>query len=539
MTSLVQPQDLILAPRLGPQRAAALLRRYGFRDAARADANLQAIADEPRSRERLAAIIRELLDGLARSADPDQALDYLERFTRATLNKVHLLSYLHDSPYTLGLLATLFGSSPFLSEILIRNPTYVYWVADQQLLRQPRGKRILQAELTAALRPLRSPERKFDLLRRFKRRELLRIGARDLLQLCAVDATATALSDLADAVIQKALEVSAEAVIAEIGGPKAGRRHAAGRGFAVIAMGKLGGSELNFSSDVDLIYIHGTGAPAAAGRGQTRAPIDPAEFYSRLARALTTGLCTITHEGYLYRVDLRLRPLGSTGPMVFALRDVRRHYATLGQTWERLALLKARPIAGDRAVGQGFVRQVTGFMFQPPLTPALVEDVRRIKQKIDRKIAAKGQARRNVKLGLGGIREIEFIVQTLQVGFGARRRRLRDRNTLAALDQLERLRLLAAPTCAALRHAYRFLRDVEHKLQMVGEAQTHSLPPQAAELRRCALRLGYRDAADGDASTRFLRYYQMHTTAVNRIFRERFDPPASAEGIAPAITRRR
>src|SRR5262245_59734410 len=194
-------KDLLLAPRLDPQQAIALLKPYGFKEPAKADANLQTLADDAPARRSLADILEEFLDNISQLADPDQALNYFERFARAAVNKIHLFSYLNDSPRTLVILAKTFGGSPYMAEILIRDPHYLYWVTDPQILYSVRKKREIERELSRALKTLADERKRLDYLRVIKRREMLQIGVRDLLRLCSVEETLAALSTLAEALI--------------------------------------------------------------------------------------------------------------------------------------------------------------------------------------------------------------------------------------------------------------------------------------------------------------------------------------------------
>ncbi|HEY4484956.1 MAG TPA: glutamate-ammonia-ligase adenylyltransferase, partial [Nitrospiria bacterium] len=418
-------KDLLLAPELPPETAAAMLVPYGFRKPRIADENLQLMANEPRSRQILAAILPELLGCLSDSPDPDQALIFLERFTRAALNKNQMLSHLQESPRTLSLLSTVFGTSPFLAEILIRTPVYLYWLSDPAVLERGPTKREMERELSGMLKPTPSAARRKDLLRIFKRKAMLRIGVRDLLRIAPVVETTEALSDLADVLIGQAFGIS-EALVRGRLGRRAPPRSAS-RALTVLGMGKLGGRELNFSSDVDLIYFYRAGK---SGR------ISAGEYFKELCQEMTTALSGVTNEGHVFRVDLNLRPEGKMGSIACPVETAARYYAERGETWERLAMSKARPVAGDAALGRRFLKTISAFVYSKPFDGDLARDVRRMKEKIDRKMAGRGQSRLNVKLGIGGIREIEFIVQTLQVGFGGRITALKARGTLEALERL-------------------------------------------------------------------------------------------------------
>jgi glutamate-ammonia-ligase adenylyltransferase len=494
-------KDLLLAPRLAPEQVIALFGPYRFKEPGKADANLQALADDAPARQSLADILEELLDNASQSADPDQALNYFERFARAAVNKIHLFSYLKDSPRTLEILAKTFGGSPYMAEILIRDPQYLYWVTDPQILDGARKKREIEREMARALRMI-ADERK-------------RIGVRDLLRLCSVEETLADLSTLAEALISAAHWICSSALRREYGIP----RKAFG-GFTILAMGKLGGGELNFSSDVDLIYLYASDQEEVGEDGEA---ISASEYFRRLCQKITVALSEFTSEGYVYRVDLRLRPEGKAGAIAYSLDGFERYYQSRGETWERLALLKAWPVAGDRALGRRFLEMARQFIYDRPFDIKALEEVRVIKRKIDQQMVIRQQRSRNVKLGAGGIREIELIVQTLQVCHGAGTPQIRGRSTMKALGALRDQSLISAEECETLTQAYVFLRDVENKLQMVNDAQTHSLPIDGRELAACARRLGYSDNEPG-AAEQLLRDYQRHTGHVNRIFEEIFSP---------------
>jgi glutamate-ammonia-ligase adenylyltransferase len=511
---------VLLAPRLPAERAAALLRPYGFADPRAADRNLQQIAEDPRARELLAQMLPELLAALARSADPDAALLHLERFMRASLSPVPVLSALAGRPSAVELLCFSFGASPFLAEILVRNPSWFHWLSDPSVLEQPRSREAMADDLDHALATLRSEARQLDALRLAKRRGLLHIAARDLLRLASVDETIVALSSLADVLIQKAWEIADDALRLAHGlPPRPPPRSPQATRFTVLGFGKLGGEELNFSSDVDLVYLYASDR----GRvGRFRGSVKRTDYALSLARRLTSALAARTAEGAVYRVDLRLRPEGGAGAVAHSLPAFRRYYRTRGSAWERLALLKARPLAGDLPLGRGFLEAVEPFLFERPFDADAVRAVLRMKRESDRRLAERGESSLHVKLGTGGIREVELIVQALQLRHGRRRRSLRQRGSLAALHALREAGILPEPETSTLARAYLFLRDVENKLQMAADTQVHSLPRSASELRACALKLGYRDEPHARAEAALRGDYAARTDAVHRIFLDVF-----------------
>jgi [glutamine synthetase] adenylyltransferase / [glutamine synthetase]-adenylyl-L-tyrosine phosphorylase len=403
------------------------------------------------------------------------------------------------------LFARVCEASDFLGDLLQRDPELLRWVAGPEVLMGPRPPSTLRRELSAALRLQRTEDERLDALRVFKRRELLRIGVRDVFRLATVPQTLSSLSELAAVLIEAALRVSERALRTEHPSAPALRP----RGFAVIALGKLGGGELNFSSDVDLLYVHASDR----GRGSGRP-----EHYERLARRLTTTLDRSTAEGQVYRVDLRLRPEGRMGSLAHSISNLRRYYAERGQPWERLMLMKACPVAGDRRMGRLFLDTVRRFIYTPHWGPEAVASVWRLHGQVATRTRLRGEEHTNVKLGLGGIREIELAVQTLQARFGGRRTALRQRSTLAALSALRTAGRLTAKDAGALKTAYVFLRDVENKLQMAGDAQVHVIPTDPQTLRGLARTLGYGETGGRDAAQSFLADHARHTAAVHAVF---------------------
>ena len=534
------PAPLLLASERDPRNIRGILTAYGVTDLAQADRNLQSMAGDPHERHQLAAILSILMESIARTADPDQALNHWERLldnvTRSTF-----LDYLHSSPRMLDLLSTIFGNSDSLAFTIIRDPMLVSWLSEENVLSKPSTRAGLEQALRKQLARLTVKELKLAALRRFRRREMLRIGVRDLLRLADVSETTASLSDLAALLIHAAYDIVDADLRRQYGRPMHKNRQ--GRwvetGFAVIGMGKLGGHELNYSSDVDLIYVYasheGETRATQAGAKTEAAGISNEEYFEILSRELTRALSEPTKEGPLFRVDLRLRAEGSVGQLARSLEDYRNYYATRGQIWERLALLKAWPVAGSDEVGKAFLQTVRMFILgrgqaKPGLAgaKAVIEDVRAVKEMIDAKMSDRGHERRNVKLGTGGIREIEFLVQTIQVLAGKAVPALLDRSTLGSLNVFAAKKLLSVKERDALSTAYVFLRDVEHKLQMVHDLQTHSLPDEAEELARCAIRLGYGTEERESGVTQFLADHQLHTDLVNRTFRAFFHQPKTS-----------
>ena len=421
--------------------------------------------------DQFTALAAECLD----SPSPSSALNNLHRYLERTGDPTVFLDTIRQAPPLAEMLITTFGSSQYMADILIRNPGYMYWLMDGRTWEEPDTAAFYTGVLRREVEIFQSVEGKLNAIRRAHRQALLKIGVRDLLGEASVEETTGKLSNLADAITQVVLEV----VSAVSGGNRQSNSHGPDDdgGFAVIAMGKLGGGELNYSSDIDLIYVCENAAD------------DSMEFYIRLARAFTTALTEMTPEGYLYRVDLRLRPDGQAGPLVNTETSMRIYYENRGRPWEFQAMLRARAIAGDTALGRRFLNIVSGLVFNPSLPYTPLEDIARMREQISGNIPAHERSF-NIKLMAGGIRDIEFTAQSFQLMHGHQHPELRTSNTLEALDHIRRLHLLEDWQVDNLVSAYRFFRLVEHRLQMMHQLKTHTVPESSEEIALLARRTG-------------------------------------------------
>jgi glutamate-ammonia-ligase adenylyltransferase len=370
------PTPILLASGLEPAQVEAILTPYGLQRIKDADANLQSMAGDPHQRRQLAGILPSLLEAIGKTADPDLALNQWERWLASGVSRSAVLEYLRGAPRMVGLVCAIFGNSNSLASTLVRDPLLLYWLAQQNVLSTAPTKVGMERTVRQNLETVDATELKMDALRRFRRREMLRIGVRDLLGLADVVETTASLSDLASVLIDAAYRIVDAGLRSQYGIPM--HRNRQGRwvetGFTVIGMGKLGGHELNYSSDVDVLYIcesHEGETKTVAPRGvkakdSAQRGLSNEEYFEILARELTKALTEQTHEGYLYRVDLRLRAEGSVGQLTRSLDEYDKYYRTRGQVWERLALLKAWPIAGSQEVGRSFVKLVRPFVLGAP-----------------------------------------------------------------------------------------------------------------------------------------------------------------------------
>ncbi len=521
------PTPLLLSSTLSSEDVGHFLTPYGIEQPTQADTNLQSMAGDPEERRALAVILPELLESVSETADPDQALNAWEHFAASGIHRRTLFQFLAQAPRMLHLVCAIFGNSPAMAETLIRDPMLIYWLAEERVeLRSPSRKQ-RDRHLRESLATFRTYELKCDALRRFKRKEMLHIGIRDLLQVADVKETVSSLSDLATVLIQAAYEIVQSHLSAEHGIPTHEDLHGqrVETGFVVLGMGKLGGGELNYSSDVDLVYVY------EASDGQTQHTshqmrLSNEEYFEKLARELTHILNEATDEGAVFRVDLRLRPEGDVGSLAKSLDDSVRYYRTRGRDWERMAFIKSYPIAGDRRVGRKFLRQIRSFIWGRKDDPSeqVLQTVQSLKAKIQKNLLQRGEDTRHVKLGIGGIREIEFLVQAFQLLHVHQYPKVMERNTLKALDGLSELKLLSRHSAEQLTRSYQFLRDLEHKLQMVNDLQTHVLPRDLQEIAKCAIRMGYKKCSQhADTAQAFLDDYGRHTSEVHRIYRQNIE----------------
>ncbi len=386
-------------------------------------------------------------------------------------------------------LAAAFDLSPFLRDLARRRPQMLDALFDETV-----EARLLaiSAEIKASPQAEGVSEASLMMeLRRLKAEAHLLIALAELAGETETEVTVRRLSDLADACVRAAVDFLLRETHRQgklkLPDP---RNPAEGSGWIVLGMGKLGAHELNFSSDIDLVVFFDPYAPAILD------PFDATDLFSRLARRLVRILQDRTEHGYVFRTDLRLRPDPGSTPLAIPVEAALTYYEGRGQNWERAAMIKARPVAGDLAAGEAFLKELQPYVWRKYMDYAAIADVHSIKRQIHAhkghgEIAVRGH---NVKLGRGGIREIEFFVQTQQLIAGGRFPELRGRETVPMLARLAERGWITAEARDALTRQYWFLRRVEHAVQMVADEQTHTLPEDDEGLERIARMLGYADA---------------------------------------------
>jgi glutamate-ammonia-ligase adenylyltransferase len=427
---------------------------------------------------------------------------------------------LTDDPSGRRLLAAIFGNSPFLGQCCVAEPAVLVSLAGS-------GPDRTFAEIMTGLDRVDESHADRNALMRdlrlARRRVALVVAVADLAQWWPPERVTGVLSEFAEAALGATLahllRAAAAAGEIELPHPDIPEREC---GFFALGLGKLGAQELNYSSDIDLILFYD------AERVRYRGRFSPSQFYSRMAQELVRLLADRTGDGYVFRVDLRLRPDPGSTPAAISTLAALTYYESAGQNWERAALIKARPVAGDHAAGTSFLAELTPYLWRRHLDFAAIQDIHSIKRQINAhrgggRIAVAGH---NVKLGRGGIREIEFFAQTQQLIWGGRMPELRLRGTCPALEALAEAGRISVEAARELIDCYHFLRRVEHRLQMIDDAQTHTLPKDAAGLRRVAIFLGY-DGTDAFAAD-LLRHLSIVESHYARLFEEA--PSLSPQG---------
>ncbi len=412
-------------------------------------------------------------------------IDVVEQFPLGEAALIHLLvDVVEQFPLGEAALIHLLAVSSICAARLTHDPDSLLWLCQPQICGAPRG----YAEMLGYLQRSAGnsiTDQGFSALRFWKGREMTRIAVRELANVASLEETTGELSQVAEICIRNVFEHWNTELRQQYGSPKAE--------FAILALGKLGGGELNHSSDVDLLFLY-------SEEGQLTTHISYHEFFNRLGKRMLETFSTQHPAGSLFRVDLRLRPEGSAGPLARSLESMENYYAGFGETWERLALIKARGIGGSSELAYEFLRQHQPFIYPKSASSDLLDEIASIKRRIERDIVGADKLERDVKLGRGGIREIEFIVQTLQLIHGARHPFLQEPGMLKALRGLRQLDLLPREEVLTCDNTYRFLRRVEHRLQIEAEQQTHIVPREAEALRRLALSLRFRSSEDFTAA---------------------------------------
>lgn len=462
------------------------------------------------------------------SADPSRAKHFLQLLSETSAGPV----LKKTSPEQCAILASLFGGSQALSTLLVAHPDWLELLTPEHL-KFPRRKQGLQKEVNdwlASLLASRDYAAALKRIREFKQREMLRIAARDLAHLGNLPEIILEISDVADVCMGSVWEICLRQLADRHGSPY----HQDAGGYwhstscCVLGMGKLGGQELNYSSDVDVLFVYSEEGvvfkerPMSNGKSARRRKAPPAktpqptlknhQFFNRLAETFIAEIGRMAPEGMLYRIDLRLRPEGDLGPLNRSLSSYENYYAQWGQTWERMMLIKSRCVAGDQALAAEFLETIQPFRYPRSTNESVLHEVAAMKDRIENEVVKTDELDRNVKLGRGGIREVEFVTQALQLLHAGRQPFLQGSQTLPALEKLSQYELLSREASRSLADAYCFLRNVEHRLQMEDNRQTHTIPSDRNAQSRLAALMRCRSLKEFEAARR------THTGNVRTIF---------------------
>jgi glutamate-ammonia-ligase adenylyltransferase len=537
----VLPSDILRRCLESPAAARGLLTSWHIRDAERAQRNLGHLAASI-GVERLGELCPVLTRLLPRCPDPDMALNNFERFLASAGGARQLPGLVESRARSLETLLQLFSTSQFISDLLVRSPEYLDMVrlplrsspSRAEMLQQLQGEVDAAFEDSAVLRAFR----------RFRQRQIVRIGTNDIIRDRPLEEVTRDISRVADTALEVALAAALRLVEARFGQAHTSAGQPAR--CVILGFGKLGGKELNYSSDIDLMFLYDD---EGATRGRRINSISNSEFYGRVVSEVVRLLSAHSDFGQAYRIDLRLRPEGHRGPLARSLASTLAYYDTLGRTWERQALIKLRPVAGDQRLGEEFLRAIEPFVYRKYLSFAEINEIKAVKRRIEHKSGGDNPKTRNprsegeppagadaggsasprdwgeVKTGHGGIRDVEFTLQFLQLLNGGDLPGVRQRNTLKALQALEEAGCVTDQEYQILDNTYRFLRKAEHRLQLMFDLQTHRLPQSKEELRKLALRMGYGarpgvpDAAlaEDESLERFLGDYREKTDLNRKI----------------------
>jgi [glutamine synthetase] adenylyltransferase / [glutamine synthetase]-adenylyl-L-tyrosine phosphorylase len=462
-------------------------------------------------RDMLDALLVQLAELLPTHGETDRCLANLTRFLQASRSPQAWLALFEREPDALRTLVQLFSASQYLADILIADPEVL------DLLRmtggQPVSRDILQDEIVAEVQATADMRGVMRLLRDYRHREMLRIAYGDIILGQSLEIVTGQLTILAESILQAAVLAARREVDTRRGPPL----HADGRPaeFCVLALGKLGGRELNYSSDIDLVFVHES---VAERRGPSNAikesQVD--EYFQRVGQQLIKLLSESTARGIAYRVDMRLRPYGGQGPLVISYDRGLQYYDSAGRTWERQAFIKARPVAGDISLGESLLQELQPWIYRRYLMRADITGLAALKRRIERRGRLTDQDQRDIKTGFGGIRDIETVIQFLQLLHGGEVSSVRTPGTLDAIERLHKAGCLTGDEQQVLQDNYRFLRRVEHFLQIMDDRQAHSVPEAVADFAHLAKRLGFRDA-ELDAAAQFRQQLQQVTQRNRRL----------------------
>ena len=504
------------------------LGKVAFADPPRAYENLLAVRDgetyAPPSPKRL-KVMRTLgpalIAEITKSSAPDQALLNLAKFSHRIGGRTGFLTLLAENPATMRLLVTLFAESQFLTDLFLNRPELIDTLIRVDLTRVRKSRDEMLAELEATLKENTDLEAKLNALRRYKTEEFIRIGLHDLGGAMELEEVLRQLSNLAGACLEGALQLTMDEL-----GQKFGPIHRSS--FAVLGMGKMGGRELDYNSDLDLVFIYDAHEDAQS-RGGTQGKLAAHEFYVKVGQKLITYLSAPTEEGIAYKIDMQLRPSGKSGPLVCSLDAFREYHKTSSLLWERQALIKARFVAGDPGLGKQIEGITESFAYGQGLTREGIGEIHHLRMRMERELSGEDETRFNLKKGRGGLVDIEFLTQMLQLTHGFRHPELRRRETLRALRALHDKKIFRKTEYKQLADGYLFLRTLDHRLRLERDQSIDAFEREPGRLEGIAQAMGYykgsrgtRDKRAAQAGQKLLRDYETRRDRIRACYERYF-----------------
>ncbi|MBY0273980.1 bifunctional [glutamate--ammonia ligase]-adenylyl-L-tyrosine phosphorylase/[glutamate--ammonia-ligase] adenylyltransferase, partial [Candidatus Binatia bacterium] len=463
------------------------------------------------SRRALAALAPALLTAVRRTVAPDRALAHLGEFLTRVGARRTFLALLVENKATLELLVDLFATSDYLSRALLAHPELIdTLVRADQAIASKTGDDFAR-ELDALLADTSDFEERLDVLRRYRNDEFLRIGSHDVAGQLHYEEVSAQLSALAEICLQRAYDVALAERLQRYAAPQ-------GLALAVVALGKLGSGELNYHSDLDLIFVYGPASGEDAGQADADGDaVGAQEFFAKVAQLLLLVLQLATREGYVYKTDTRLRPSGRSGPLVTSLDGFARYHADSSAVWERQALIRARVVCGPAPLARRIEAIVEGFVFGRGLAPDELAEIVRLRARMESELARESARVANLKLGRGGLVDIEFVAQTLALAHGHERPELRQRATRSLLAAAGELGLLHPADHAVLASAWSFLRGLENRLRIEGEHPIERITREPGKLVSAARRMGF-DEPGETAGMHLLEELDRHRERVREVY---------------------
>ncbi|TLN02791.1 bifunctional [glutamate--ammonia ligase]-adenylyl-L-tyrosine phosphorylase/[glutamate--ammonia-ligase] adenylyltransferase, partial [bacterium] len=516
----IAPEIIFLFdPHADPDLVKDMLAERGFEEVDTAYENLLLLRDGP-PRTKLAPRNRRLREEIApylfleiiATPDPDLALANLEKFLRAVGARTSFYALLAENREIAKLLIPLFGMSEFLSKIFILAPELLDAMVSRSF---PPLKSLAEskAELASLLRQADDFEESLDLLRRYRNEEFLRIGMHDIDGHLDQTEIAGQLTILAEACLDAAIEIALRE-LSRYGEPTCIDENGVERKahFVVIGMGKFGGAELNYHSDLDIIYVYDH-----QGNTNGERRISNREYFAKLGQKIILILSTPTREGYAYKIDTRLRPSGNAGPLVTSLESFESYHREESQVWERQALTKARLVHGEGPLRESIEKVVSETVYGSSADEEVRGEIHRLRMRMEHELARETAGSYNIKTGRGGMVDVEFVVQYLQLKYGRDYPDFRSVATLEALKAIRTASLLSEEDFLTLHDGYTFLRHLENRLRLIHDYSMNALGGSISYLNRLARRLGYEEKLRNPGESLMADYGRI-TTGVRQVY---------------------